>query len=123
MEVLPTERMTHSDSPGRNGCAPSARAESNRKRLRNITGCRSVPGIRPEVHPNAGGSRAPLGIRCARVGVLAGGSNHGEDLRDEKVSLFDSGRRGGGLRLRSILRAPQLYPKTLSSQATAVAEP
>ena len=67
--TLPTERMTHSDSAGRNGCAPSARAENNRKRMRNITGCRSVPGIRPEVHPNASGSRAPLGNRCAIVGV------------------------------------------------------
>ena len=48
--------------------------------------------------------------------LLAGGSNHGEDPRDEKVSLFDSGRRGGGLRLRSVLRALQLYPRALSSQ-------
>ena len=55
--------------------------------------------------------------------VLAGGSNHGEDPSDEKVSLFDSGRRGGGLRLHSVLRAPQQYTKALSSQAVVVAEP
>ena len=55
--------------------------------------------------------------------LLARSSNHGEDQRDEKVSLFDSGHRGGGLRLLSVLQAPQMYPRTLLTKITAVAEP
>ena len=62
-------------------------------------------------------------IKDNRAGLLSGSYKHGKNLRDEKVSLFDSGRRSSSLRLRSVLRALQLYPKALSSEAPAVAEP